>query len=439
MAERLGHGNTGNTGSGDFREPSSARPSTPEEIDVALEVLNGIGADPRRVGATVQLGKARDKKTGELPSGPITTEDAERLWVKFPFPKAGDALVEELGPLQPIPPIVVKPTRSRPVSRPDKRLIDVTDVQYGFRMRDDGTMWPTHNPEALDILLQVIYDQQPDRILYGGDEADYAELSRFRLDSIQYNAYTLAESIKGLRAFFAKMRAHAPNAQQTSIASNHGDRPERFIMSTAPMLGGMIPSVKSNQRGYPANSYPLLVGLEDLDIEYEGGYPANLVKINDRLFTVHGDKSKAQGSTAHEYLRIMDAGMNLMFHHTHRHEEAHLRRRLSALGSRGAGMMAFSNGCLADINGAVPGANSAVSPTGAIQSMRENWINGFGVVDYQDGDRPFHNQFVEIAQDDMGTFAYFEGKEYRPLGSDAMPEAGYAYRFGDGPFDAVRL
>lgn len=299
-------------------------------------------------------------------------------------------------------------------------------------------MVPTHSPEALDILLQVVYDQKPDRILYGGDEADYAELSRFRPDSVQYNAYTLAESIKGLRAFFAKMRAQSPDSRQTSIASNHGDRPERFIMNTAPMLGGMIPALKSNQRGYPANSYPLLVGLEDLDIDYEGGYPANLAKINDRLFTMHGDKAKASGSTAHEYLKIMDAGMNLMFHHTHRHEEAHIRRRFNPLGARGLAAMAFSNGCLADINGAVPAHNAAVSPNGALQTNRENWVNGFGVVDYREGDHPFHNQFVEIAQDIEGFYAYFEGREYRPLGAEAMPEAGYSYRFGDGPFDAAR-
>ena len=366
----------------------------------------------------------------------MTTSNGERVWVKFPFPK-DTGFQDELGPLPQIPPLHITPSRAKPKSRPDKRLFDTTDIQYGFRMRDDGLMVPTHNPWALDIYLQVVYDQQPDRIIYGGDEADYAELSRFRPDSVQYNAYTLAESIKGLRAFFGKVRAQSPNSQQTSIASNHGDRPERFIMNTAPMLGGMIPAAKGNRRGYPANSYPLLVGLEDLDIEYEGGYPANLVKINDRLFTVHGDKSKANGSTAHEYLRTMDAGMNLMFHHTHRHEEAHLRRRFSALGARGAGMMAFSNGCLSDINGAVPATHAAVSPTGAVQSNRENWINGFGVVDYQEGDRPFRNQFIAIDQDDEGHFAYFEGKEYRPLGPELMPEAGYAHRFGDKPFDAA--
>lgn len=449
MGERLhgganttpeGHaeGNGEHMSNGVGNMPKSARPSTQAETDIASKILRQHGADPRRVGATVQLGKFRNKETGELnPSGTMTTEDAERVWVKFPTPPSSEAaLFDELGPLQPIPPIVIKPSRARPVVRPEKVLLDVTDIQYGFRMLDNGLMVPTHFAEGLDILLQVAYDIKPDRVLYGGDEADYAEISRFGVDSMHYNAYTLAESIKGLRSFFAKMRAQTPNSRQTSIASNHGKRPERYITSNAPMLGGMIPAVKSNQRGYPANSYPFLVGLEDLDIEYADGYPAGVEKINDRLFTVHGNKSKTSGSTAHEYLREMDAGMNLLFHHTHRHEEAHVRRRYNALGARGAGAMAFSNGCLADINGAVPGYNSAVNSTGEVQAHRENWINGFGIVEYQEGDRPFNNHFVEIAQDAEGYYAYLYGREYRPLGPELMPEAGYEYRFGDQPFNA---
>lgn len=424
----------------DLSRAANVRPSTPEEVDAARKVIEDLGADPRFVGATVQFGKRRDKDTGDLiPEGPLTVETAERAWIKTATPSADQRMLQELekeyGPIQPMAPIIVESTPSKSVERPSRLLIDVTDIQYGFRMQPNGLMIPTHYPEGLDILLQVMGDVQPDRVLYGGDEADYAEMSRFRMDSVTYNAYTLAASIQGLRHFLAKSRAQAPGARHTNAASNHGDRPERFIMQNAPILGGLVPAVGNNSRKYPANSYPHLVGLEELDIEYEGGYPAELIKINDRLFTMHGNKAKSRGSTATEYLKELDNGMSLMFHHTHRHEEEHLRRKYSALGARGLGSMAFSNGCLADINGLVPGYGTGVSPTGNAQVNRENWINGFGIVEYQEGDKPFNNNFVEIQSDEEGPYAYTNGRMYRPLGPDLMPEAGYAYQFGQGPFD----
>lgn len=435
-----GSHNTGGTGENKYDEVAvTTRPSTQAEIDAARAVVEQAGSDPRYVGATVQFGKHRDK-VGELnPEGAFTTETAERVWIKTATPSASHRLLQELeaqhGPIAPMPPITIESTPSQAVERPNKLLVDITDIQYGFRMQPNGLMIPTHYPEGLDILLQVMADVQPDRVLYGGDEADYAEMSRFRMDSTTYNAYTLAESIKGLRLFLAKSRAQAPDARHTNVASNHGDRPERFIMQNAPILGGLVPAVDNNSRRYPANSYPHLVGLEELDIEYEGGYPAELVKINDRLYTFHGNKSKPRTSTAIEYLKELDNGMSLMFHHTHRHEEEHLRRKYSALGARGVGSMAFSNGCLADINGLVPGYGSGVSPTGNAQLNRENWINGFGIVEYQEGDKPFNNNFIEIQDDEEGPYAYVNGRVYRPLGPELMPEAGYQYQFGFGPFD----
>lgn len=426
--EKLGKHSTQNDSETDPVDTSNESGANNLQVQ-AREYAAARGARPQdRISVLFQEKEVNDK--GGLPT---TISVPTAVWIKD---DGNETALPNLGDIPPFPIINIGPTEAITAPSTEKVLFDVTDIQFGYRMLDNGLMIPTHLPEGLDIMLQVLRDVQPDRVLYGGDEADYAELSHFTVDSAHYNAYSLSASIRGLSMFLGKSVAQAPNARHTNIPSNHGDRPEKFIREKAPMLTGLVPATKGNTRGYPANSYPMLAGLEDLGIEYTGGYRANLEKINDRLFTVHGDTSNARGSTAHRYLSQLDSGMSMMFHHTHRHEEAHNRRRWNALGARGLSSTAFSNGCLADINGAVPGHNSAVSPTGGIQGNRENWINGFGVVEYQEGNKPFNNNFVEINQDDEGYYAYFDGKVYRPLGPQLMPEAGYAYEFGKGPFDA---
>jgi len=89
--------------------------------------------------------------------------------------------------------------------------------------------------------------------------------------------------------------------------------------------------------------------------------------------------------------------------------------------------VAFSFGCLANIDGAVPSFSNAVKTNGESARFHENWVNGFGIVEYDEGDAPFRQQFIHIDDTD-GFKAWFNGKEYTPQGIAA---AGYSYQFGE--------
>lgn len=319
-------------------------------------------------------------------------------------------------------PIHITPSRAKPKNRKNKVAFDIPDLQMGWRMNERGLMTPTHSPEAIDVMLQVLYDVQPDLVVLGGDEQDWPEFSRFTPDSNQFSSYTLQDALTSGERLFAQLRANAPNARIHNLASNHNTtRLDNYLAKAATVLLG----VRRAGDKYPLISYPNLLQLEKYDIEYVGGYPAEVMNINDRLITFHGDKA-TQNSTAHQYLADLDSGMGLMFHHTHRREEAYKRRKHSSAANMGRQSVAFSFGCLANIDGAVPSFNNAVKTNGQVARFQENWVNGFGVVEYDEGDAPFRQQFVHIDDTD-GFRAWFNGKEYTPQG---LAAAGYSYQFG---------
>lgn len=322
-------------------------------------------------------------------------------------------------------PIIVRPSRAKPRNRKNQIALDLPDIQMGWRMNEHGVMVPIHSPEALDVMLQIAYDVQPDLVVLGGDEMDWPEFSRFTPDSNQFNSYTLQDALTSGHRLFGQLRANVPNARIHNLASNHNTtRLDKYLANTARVLLGLrTPGAK-----YPLVSYPNMMQLEQFDITYDGGYPAEAYHINDRLITMHGDKA-TQGSTAHQYLNDLDSGMGLMFHHTHRREEAYRRNKHSKLGRQ---MVTFSNGCLANINGAVPSFSNAVSAHGDVARYQENWVNGVGIVEYDEGDAPFRQQFIHIDDTD-GYRAWFNGKEYTPQGIEA---AGYSYRFGNTSTDS---
>ena len=120
--------------------------------------------------------------------------------------------------------------------------------------------------------------------------------------------------------------------------------------------------------------------------------------------------------------------MGLMFHHTHRQEVANRRRKHNSKLETGRQSVAFSFGCLANISGAVPSFGNAVDTDNKVVRHQENWINGVGIVEYEDGgSHAFRHQFIHIDDTD-GHKAWLNDKEYTPAGIKA---AGYSYKFGE--------
>jgi hypothetical protein len=299
-------------------------------------------------------------------------------------------------------PTIIRPSRSRPKARKNLLAADIPDLQFGFRRMSDGSLEPLHDPKAMDVALQVIKDAQPDLIVLGGDELDLPELSRFKPDSRHF-VDTLQVSIDGLHRFLAQLRCENPNARIVNLDSNHIRRLGNYMLQHAMPLFGVRRANMPDD--WPVMSYAHLLRLDELDIEWNSGYPAAEFSINDRLGAVHGDRSNSKGSTAAQYLQYRDR--SLLFHHTHRTESQ--TRTLPS----GKSISAFSFGSLTRNDGAVPAYGSAVSDKGDIVHHVMNWQTGIGLIEYDEGDKPFqpHAVVIDPAEEYV---TMHDGKEYRP-------------------------
>jgi len=266
-------------------------------------------------------------------------------------------------------------------------LADIPDIHYGLRKLDDGTLRPTHRPEVMDGFLQVMKRERPDVIVIGGDAIDLPEVSKYDLDANDFND-TMQLCIDGLHKYFTRLREDNPNAEIVHLRGNHEMRFNKFMIRNAMPLFGVRPA--NMPKSWAVNSYPFLLRLDELGINYVDNY-----KINDRLMTTHGELA-SKGSTAAMYLGRY--AISMMFHHDHRRGS---ERRVFP---NGTSIEAFGFGCQADVTGGVPSVHSKIDDRGHVVENYENWNNGGGFVEFSKGDKPFRQYAVPIeAQDDYLT------------------------------------
>lgn len=239
---------------------------------------------------------------------------------------------------------------------------DIPDIHYGFR-KIDGVLVPTHNPEVMDVALQMIKKEQPNLIIIGGDAIDAPNVGKYEMDSLHF-VDTMQLCIDGLYRYFSRLRADNPNARIVHLVGNHESRFNKYLLRNAQPLFGLKRA--DMPEDYAAISYPSLLRLNDLEIEYTDRF-----RINDELITEHGDL--AGSSTAAKYLGRY--ATSLLFHHDHR--RGYERRVFPD----GKAIEAFGFGCQADIAGSVPSYHSKVSEFGKVVERYENWHNGMGFIE----------------------------------------------------------
>lgn len=300
-------------------------------------------------------------------------------------------------------PTIIRPSRARPKARKNRLLMDVPDIQFGYRRLPDGSLRALHDEGGLDMVLQISREEQPTDIILGGDELDLPELSKYPADSRHF-IDTLQISIDGLHQFLAQLRAENPNARIRSLDSNHIRRIGNTMIKHAMPLFGVRQANMPDS--WPVMTYPHLLRLDELEIEFVSGYPAVEAVINDRLTAIHGDRANARGSTASQYLQYRER--SLLFHHTHRRES------LERTTPSGRVISAFSFGHLTDNTGPVPHVGSSVSDKGDVIEHTMNWQKGIGFVEFDEGDKPFNTIPIPFHEEKDGLVAMLNGKEYRP-------------------------
>lgn len=303
------------------------------------------------------------------------------------------------------PPLKMYGTKPSPKkNRADRLAVSFADEQIGFREHRDGTLTPSHDPRAMDVALQITKDLQPDLFVSGGDESDMSRLGKYKLDSVHYQGpQNLRLEILATHAFLGQIRRDNQNAEMKMLSSNHLQRWIDFFNNFAPEVTEIRPADDPN--GMPLVSLERALALKALDIEFVAGYKAAVYHINDRLVTIHGDKSVNNGSTAHEYLKdFLDE--SVLFNHTHRIERA-------MKSHKGRVIQAMSSGCLSSVVGAVPSFHNAVDTMGEVVQQQENWQNGMSVIHYTEGNGPFEVEQILIDHNN-GYRAEYGGKTYYP-------------------------
>ncbi|HVU59352.1 MAG TPA: metallophosphoesterase [Candidatus Saccharimonadales bacterium] len=309
-------------------------------------------------------------------------------------------------------PVLIPPVELNTVEEDAEieRIMVVPDIQAGFRRYADGTLEPTHSEESVDIMLQLIRDTQPDRIVLNGDNLDFPTLGRHEQEHFFQN--TLKPSINYVHGVLALMRSAAPNAAIVYLAGNHEQRLEKYIAQKAPELYDLV-QAGSDERML---TVPFLLNLKKLGIEYRSGYPANEYYLSDKLKIIHGTKAKSNTSTVAGLARTESE--SVIQGHSHRAEIAAYTRKRSRFGKViGDMIMAASFGTLASIVGRVPSYGSAVDNEGRPVTNIENWQNAMGYVELcrATGDVALMQTIHIRTFDEQRPFATrFNGKTYLP-------------------------
>lgn len=281
-----------------------------------------------------------------------------------------------------------------------KTAVILPDVQIGFR-RDivTGQLEPFHDEKAMDIAIQIVRETQPDLIINLGDLVDFPQFGKYTQEASF--ALTTQASIDRAHKFLADQRANAPHAEIRLLEGNHSRRLPNMITNNAVAAFGLQ---RANQpQSWPVLSVPSLLRLDELEVEFISGYPANITWINDRLAAIHGHKVRSSGSTASAV--VDDERVSIIFGHIHR-IEAQAKTRNTKNGPRT--VTAWSPGCLCRIDGAVPSTTGSTDLMGRHIERAQNWQNGLAVVTYGEGDQPFAYEQVGI----FDGLAFHRGKPY---------------------------
>jgi hypothetical protein len=364
-------------------EPGAKAQRSRKVVDTIADLLERNGIDPDDIGGVQKVklyqGYYKDNE-GVAHTVDMTGISLSPSWENGP----------EWPVVQPGAPVVVRPQKITPAKRTDtlERAMTLPDIQMGYYADNNGKLHPSHDEAALDVALQLVRLIQPSIIVLHGDNADLPEMSRYRLTP--KFARTTQATIDRLTRFGAQLRASAgPDCEIHWLEGNHEVRLSNYLLDNAVAAYGL-------KRGdapasWPVLSIPYLCRLDDVNIKYVPGYPANEVWINDRLRVVHGSHVVSNGSTAHRYLA--NERSSIVYGHIHRREWAE-RTRQSFDGPRT--ILAMSPGCLARTTGEVPSTKGGVDLDGVPIKTVEDWQQGVAVFAFERGDGRFIPEQVPI-------------------------------------------
>lgn len=268
-------------------------------------------------------------------------------------------------------PVIDEPLHRQPVDVGDiETVLFIPDIQFGWYWSEDyRSLYPMHDPVALDIVLQVVEDMQPDMVCIIGDAADLAPWST-RWTAHPLVKRTTQPTIDALFWYFRQLRLAAPSAHIKFLVGNHDIRPETAIIERLPELLGL----RTPGDDMPLMAIERIYGLDQLDIEvvaggdYDKGFwlwPESVSPVLVR----HGEGSPKDMSK-----EVKSRSYSVVQGHVHKVQQAS-RTIYEPTGGKRI-ITAMTPGCLCRTGGHVPGFK---------RSGREDWQHGLGFASLHDG------------------------------------------------------
>ena len=360
-----------------------------------------VGSLPKRLRLLYDLLQRKGIDLADLEAGSVKKVG---FWQAMHKDDDGEAVITDLarielspswdeGPEWPViqPAPMPKPAAPRKPTVADLLMaVCVPDLQIGYYWTEDGLV-PTHDEAYIRVVLGLIKAAQPADVVLHGDNADFPELSKYRL--LPTFQRTTQATIDRCAQLAAELRAAAPNARIHWLAGNHEERLQHFIVDNARAAFGLRRGRRDEgpPEKWPALSLPGLCWFDELGVEFYPGYPANRVVLSDNLHCLHGHFTGP--TAAQKYLAESD--VSVIVGHDH-HTWLRATTRMTERGPRTK--YAASAGCGCRTDGAVPGTKSGYTLDGAPIPTHTDWQQGVAVVEYEPDGIAYLPELVPVYQ-----------------------------------------
>jgi hypothetical protein len=145
------------------------------------------------------------------------------------------------------------------------------------------THFPHHSQAALDVVLGIIRDVRPSRVIHLGDLLDCYTISAFVRD--RKHIYSLQDEIDQARAHMHQVAQIVPEAEKVWLCGNHEDRLDRLLNG----LSGTAGELNRLRIVQEQLTWPVLMGLEDIGWEFVPVMEQTSRQLLPKLITKHGD------------------------------------------------------------------------------------------------------------------------------------------------------
>lgn len=301
-------------------------------------------------------------------------------------------------------PTIIKPIKSTANTTNLETVVILPDPQIGYMRLPDGDLIACHDEDAMNVSLQVLRHAKADSIINLGDFLDLPEWSSKFLVLPEF-VLTTQPAIDKAHRFLAEQRAIAPDAKMVLIAGNHDNRLGLAIAKNA--MAALRLRRAEAPKEWAVLSIPFLLRLEELDVEYVGGYPAGRYKIAEAcpqagltpLYAIHGEKLDMQKLAKSERQSFVQG---------HIHRQA-LHHETYEINGQSETVLAVSPGCLCRVDGAVPSTKNGIDEFGRHLTRFENWQQGMMIVTIDKTSGRWDTELIRIHNGE----ATWRGKSFR--------------------------